>query len=259
MSSIDNSYQSDLHYNNINQTKLDEIYKYIKKFDIYNMNQENLDEICNYINNRIKIIPNSLKLLNMIELDSFVDDRNINNILREINFLTVKSKRSTTIFREKNILEFLRLYYDSYKGTLIDKLLLFEYCLSKDIFKNYIYDFGRYDSTSNRILIQNILNNYVNRGRNNVSITDLSILVANCESKILYKRYIAILERDISILKTMIEKQKNDKIELKYKLYYEYFITEKGICKMIVDYAFPSLDKTIMLEQITSYKVLLED
>ena len=49
MSSSDNSCQSDLHYNNINQTKLDEIYKYIKSFDIYNMNQEKLDEICNFI------------------------------------------------------------------------------------------------------------------------------------------------------------------------------------------------------------------
>ena len=243
--------QREQHFVNINQITKDEINKYIDNtkdivFDIKTKN-----EIQDYLFEHISNNPNKLELLNMINLNGFTET-NIKYISRKIKNLTEKSKRSTVIFREKNILDFLRLYYDSYNGTLVDKLQLFEYCLSKDIILTIIGSYSINTAVS-------ILSKWYSEGYSNLTEYELNQLGHCCVCHILHNRYNEIISNDITILKTMIEKQKNDTIELKYKLYYISNITEIAICKMITDYAFPSLEKTIKLQPITRYEVLLED
>lgn len=212
-----------------------------------------IGNICNNIYQGIRTTLKSKHILKILNINGFKNE-NKQIVLDEIK-ICLSQYDYSTVRSWKELYIFLKLYYSAIDGTLTDKLYLLDYCYNSNVIRRYLYYDAGFRCHFDEIRIREILK----PTNNGIARHDMNELCYYCVPEIIYNKFNHIISRDIILLNKKIEKQKNNMVILDYIMNYERNITEKGVRNIVLDFIFPSLKKTILIQQEIKYKVLLEE
>jgi hypothetical protein len=150
-----------------------------------------------------------------------------------------KYKSETENYSDNKLKKFLKMFILSFTGTLADKLYLFTYCKNNNILRKCSYFMS-----DEQILY--ITKKYTPEYIEENYITMTTEDKKNCIYAFQLKKQDLYIDNSIYYLTNKIEEIKLSIKEIQIMLFNKFGIYEEGICKIITDYAFSDLQRTIL-------------